>query len=66
MPSHQDRVRRAYHDIEIVDYQNLKGYEQLITISITRMDIATQMSQRDLRYLVLKKIDEGIKKGYRE
>lgn len=64
MPSHQDRVRRAYHDIKITEVDQPRTNDTLIQINISRMKIATAMSKRDVQYMVMKLIRDGINKGY--
>lgn len=65
MASHQDRVRRNYHTIEMVEHEAPHGFEQTISIQITRMEIATRMSKRDLEDYVLRKIQNQIRKDYK-
>lgn len=65
MPSHPDRVRRNYHDIEIREYHDIPGNIQVVTIRISKADIASTMSQQDLQYLVYKKTKFEIESQYK-
>lgn len=64
MPSHQDRVRRNYHTIQLREWDNPGSYEQRVEISITRMEMASAMTRRDLEQLVLQRIRQGIHEQY--
>lgn len=60
MPCHPDRVRRNYHDITIQTRENFETRATEVRISITRQDVATAMSARELKHAVLKRIGDGI------
>jgi hypothetical protein len=60
MPSHPDRVRRNYHDIKIGKVVSYHDFTDTITIKISKLEIATKMHSRDLRDLVIRRIEQGI------
>lgn len=65
MPSHPDRVRRNYHTIEIIEESPAQYYESNIHIKISKLDIASCMSKREVKVMVFKYIDKGIDNQYR-
>ncbi len=66
MPSHPDRVRRSYHEINIGEYHMPMENEQMIYIRISRMQIASCMSKREIEHNILRSIRLGIFEQYKE
>ena len=60
MPSHPERVRRNYHKIEIVEFDQIKTDDKVISISISKRDIASAMSAREIEHNVFRIIRQGI------
>jgi hypothetical protein len=56
MPSHPDRVRRSYHGIYIKDYKDMARDEDCITIRISKEEIATAMSAKEIYHNVVRAI----------
>ena len=65
MPSHPERVRRSYHDIKIIELENIPANKILITIPISRLEIATAMTKKELEYNVIRLIKKGIQEQYK-
>lgn len=66
MPPHPDRVRRNYHNIIISEHEDLTGYEQIITVRISRIEIASLMTKNEMKYMINQKISKCIDSQYRE
>jgi hypothetical protein len=64
MPSHPDRVRRSYHESTIIEHGNPMRNEQIITIIITKMEMASCMTKRAVKTWILSKIMKGIDTQY--
>ena len=60
MPSHPDRVRRSYHEIKVNHKQNLVQDEEVITIKVTKAQIATAMSGSEIYHNIVRAIRNGV------
>lgn len=65
-PSHQERVKRNYHTIEIAENHDARLDEQVVEVRITRQLIASQMSKRSVLDEIHKFILKTIGHQYRE
>lgn len=66
MPSHPDRVRANYHKVILVEMIEPQTDSQLIQLRITKADIASQMSKKELKNAIWNKIMKEIDISYRE
>ena len=64
MPSHADRVRRNYHNIKICETKDVQNNAHVIQVIITRLDIASKMSVREVEYEVWRLVQKGIIEQY--
>lgn len=60
MPCHPDRVRRNYHNINIITNQSTQFEETTIHISISKAAIASCMSKQEIRRELFRIINKGI------
>lgn len=59
MPSHPDRVRRNYHNFHIKEIHNAP-YDSLDYVAkISRVDIASCMTQDELRTEIVRQLRKG-------
>lgn len=65
MPAHPDRVRRNYHRILIGETRNLVKDEDVIQIHITKQEIATAMTAREIYFNVMRAIKNSIFERWR-
>lgn len=65
MPSHPDRVRRNYHDVGLNIVSDMATAVQRIEIVVRHDEIATAVSARELKDIVVRKIAFGIERDYR-
>jgi hypothetical protein len=66
LPSHPDRVRRNYHDVNLIEYDNICENKQEIKISITKTDIASRMGKWEIVRHIEKLISQAVIKQYKE
>jgi len=62
VPSHPDRVRRNYIDIEICKWKSILDYEDHIMIKVTTSEIASLMSRKEAARYICKKIYDEFSK----
>lgn len=60
MPSHPDRVRRNYHEIKIGEKRSIIDDEDIIYIKVTKKEIASAMSAREIFNSIVRAIRNGI------
>lgn len=65
MPSHPDRVRRNYHTIKLRTYDLVERDVHLITIEISRIELASVMSLAEVKRVIYNRIMEGITMQYK-
>lgn len=61
MPSHPDRVRRSYHKIMMNETDDMRTNNKIITIQISKQEMATWMSAREIEHNVIRAIRNGIR-----
>jgi hypothetical protein len=60
MPSHPDRVRRNYHDMQTTVVRRTLSQDVVVTVAISKDRIASAMSKRELRRGIDKLLDHAI------
>ncbi len=64
MPSHPDRVRANYTSIILEEHNDFRTYEQIIQIRISRIEIASALSKREILQKIIMLIKNGVTKYY--
>lgn len=64
MPCHADRVRRNYHRLTLIEREDPAQLRTRVEIVIDRDEIATAMSAREVKRLVMRHVSEGIDRAY--
>lgn len=64
MPCHSDRVRRNYHKIILGSNNDHANNEQIISIRITKLQIATKMSKTEVVREIFRSVRNGIFEYY--
>ncbi len=61
MPSHPERVRRSYHEIKMHEYEDIQTNDKMLTIRVSKAEIATAMTAREIEHNVWRAIRNGIR-----
>lgn len=61
MPCHPDRVRRNYHKIVMKEEDEIRTGNRLIMIEVSKLDIATWMTAKEIEHNVWRAIHNGIR-----
>jgi hypothetical protein len=61
MPCHPDRVRRNYHKIVMNEIEDVITNDIVVTIRVSKREIASAMSAREVEHNVWRAIQNGIR-----
>ena len=64
MPSHPERVRRNYHEVLLLTTDAHWSDSWDIMLKISRAEIASTLSARELKRWILRRIEQAIDRDY--